>query len=207
MSKDILAYSMEFTSFLIDSIDETGLSNIRDIVLFGSAARNAADKESDVDIFVNLVKDNDIERKIEKIKNDFYNTEMCRRWQLRGIDNEIKIIAGRLEKWKDLRISIIADGISLYSKYTSRTEGKQKKQKVIIFWDNVRPESKRVLLSKKLYGYNYKKSRYKGLLELTGSTKLGANCIITNLADSKKIIEIFKGLRVTAKTIYVESLL
>ena len=201
MSKDIMAYAMEFASFLVDRTGDADMKNIRDIILFGSVARGTGDKESDVDIFVNLFKDGNIEGRIDKIRDEFYDTEICKKWRLRGIKNDIRIIAGRLEKWKELKISILDDGISLYSKYTGLAGGKQN---VIIFWDNVRPESKRVLLSKKLYGYNYKKMRHKGLVELTGSTKLGANCIITDTGSSKRMLEVFKELSVTPKTMYVE---
>lgn len=192
---------MEFASFLLESLDNNDMKNVKDIILFGSVSRGVAERDSDVDIFVNTLKESGIEGKIDKIKNDFYATEMFRRWKLKGVENEIKIMSGRLDKLKDLKISIIDDGISLYSKYTARSEGSQQ---VIIFWDNVKPESKRVLLSKKLYGYNYKKTRYRGIVELTNSTKLATNCIISDLGDSKKILEVFKELGITAKTIYVE---
>ena len=202
-SKDMLSYAMDFASFLVDNLEEADLKNIRDIILFGSVARGTAEKKSDVDIFVNLVKDSGAEKRISGIADDFYGTENFSRWKRRGIDNEIKIIADRLGRWKDLNISIISDGIVLYSKYTGRAEGEQQ---VIIYWDKIRPESKRVLLSKKLYGYRYKKARYKGIAELTNSTKLGPNCIITDLKDAGKILDIFKENGMTAKAIYVSRL-
>lgn len=201
MNKDITAYAMEYVSFLADNLDEADMKNIRDIVLFGSVARGTGDRESDVDIFVNVMKEGKIEGKIDKLTDKFYGTEACRKWRLRGIKNDINVITGRLEKWKDLKISVLDDGISLYSKYTGIAGGAQS---VIIFWDNVKQESKRVMLSKKLYGYNYKKTRSRGLVELTGSTKLGANCIITDPGSSKKMLEVFKDLGVTPKTMLVE---
>lgn len=200
MNKTLLAYTIDFASFLVDSLEEKDMKNIKEIILFGSVSKGMADKDSDVDIFINIFKKDNIERKVEKIKNDFYKGEIYKRWKLRGIDNEIKIIVDSLDKWKDLKISIISDGITLYSKYRGYVKGEQK---VIIYWDKIDNESKRVLLSKKLYGYNYRKMRYKGLLELTSSEKIGSNCIITNLEDAKKILDIFKEQEITAKTIYV----
>lgn len=200
MNKEILAYSVDFVSYLIDSLEEPGLKNIVEIILFGSAARGTSDRESDVDIFVNVLKQNNMEAKVERIKEGFYRSDVFKRWKLRGIENEIRPIVDRLAKWRDLKVSIISDGITLYSKYTARAKGEQQ---VIIYWEKIKPESKRVLLSKKLYGYTYKKSRYKGLLELTGSVKIGPNCIIVSLEHSRKITDLFRSLGITAKTIFV----
>jgi len=41
------------------------------------------------------------------------------------------------------------------------------------------------------------------MIDLTNSTKLSADCIITDLEDSKKIIDMLKDLGVTVNTIYV----
>ncbi len=203
MNKDILSYAIEFVSFLIGNLEQKELGNIKEIIVFGSVARGTAEKGSDVDIFINVISENGIEGRIEKIKEDFYKTEVFKKWKLKGVENEFKIIIDRLEKWKDLQISIISDGFVLFSKYKSQIEGEQQ---VLLYWDKIGNSSKRVLLSKKLYGYTYKNSRYKGLIELTGSVKLGTNCIMVKLEDSEKIIETFESLGIQVKRIYLNRL-
>ncbi len=203
MNKDMLSYTMNFVSFLVDNIDEKDLENIKSIVLFGSVARKSTHKESDIDLFVDVIKQNNIEKKIDKIKEDYFESEKFKKWHLRGIDNAINIIVDRMDKWGDLNLSIVSDGISLYSKYTKNIKGEQK---VIIYWDKISPESKRVSISKKLYGYSYKKSKYKGLIELTNSIKLSSNCIISNLENAKKIVSMIRESKITVKTIYVNQI-
>ena len=117
-----------------------------------------------------------------------------------GIDNPVKCITGRLEKWKDLKPSIIANGIVLYSKYSGLLKGKNY---VIIYWDKVKPETKRVFLSKKLFGYTYKGKTYEGISKVTDIQKLGTNCILVPLESVQKVSKIFKDLKITMKSIHV----
>lgn len=195
---------MDFVSFLIESLDDKCTGNIKEIILFGSVARGTADKKSDIDLFVNVLKQDSItERKIEWVVNEFYKSSAAKNWKLKGIENEIKVLVDRLDKWKDLKVSIVSDGINLYSKYKAQTKGSQQ---IIIYWDTVRPESKRVLLSKKMYGYTYKKFKYEGLVKLTQATKLGSGCIIVGLENSKPILNMFREMGITAKTIYLSSI-
>ena len=199
MNKKLLAYAMDFVSFFIEEFQEDSMKRVKDIILFGSVARGSAGKDSDVDIFINMTNAENIESKIEKIKSDFYKTEIFKRWKMKGVENEIKIIADRLDKWKDLKISIISDGIILYSKYTGASKGEQQ---AILYWGGIKDQSKRVLLSKKLYGHTQGKFKYKGMVELTGAEKLGPNCILASLQDSKKFIDIFNEMKITVKRIY-----
>lgn len=200
MNKELLSYAIDFVSFLVDRIPQKEMANIKEIILFGSVPRGEAGKTSDVDVFVNVIKRDNLERTVEKIANDFYNTEIFRKWKLRGVENEIKAIVDKMDAWKDLKVSLISDGITLYSKYLGHVRGKQQ---VIIYWGKVKPDSKRVLLSKKLYGYSYRGSRYKGLAELTNTAKLAANCVMANLEDSRKITDMMRDMGITFRTIYV----
>ncbi|HLD41715.1 MAG TPA: hypothetical protein VJB06_01660, partial [archaeon] len=93
----------------------------------------------------------------------------------------------------------------LYSKYMTESKGDGEVH-IIFYWDKIGNESKRVLLSKKLYGYRLKKSKYKGLIELTGSIKLGTNCILISLDNSRKFVDLFDSLGITAKRIHVSKI-
>ena len=83
MNKSLLAYAIDFVSFLVDNLDEKEMRNIKEILLFGSVSKGKADKKSDIDIFVNIIKHDNIERIIDRIKKDFYDTEIYKKWKLK----------------------------------------------------------------------------------------------------------------------------
>ncbi len=200
MNRKLVPYAMSFASFFMSSLSEADQGNIKDIILYGSAARGDFREDSDVDIFVNVYKQGSIEKKVERIVESFYKTEAFRRWKLLGIGNTISCITDNIEKWKDLKTSIISNGITLFSKYTGKSEGRQF---VIVYWGKIGSESKRVFISQKLYGYKTKKSVYKGLLDQTGSIKIGANCIFVPLENSSRVLDTFRSNKITVKMIYV----
>jgi len=196
---EYFSYAISFVSFLVKRIE---LDNVKEIVLFGSVPRGSATKESDVDLFIDVVENNkSFEKKVASAVKEFYKSEFFRMWKLQRIDNEIKCITGRLENWKELNQSMIANGITLYSKHRGKLEGENS---VIIYWDNVRPESKRVMLSKKLYGYKTGNKEYEGTIKKSKSgLKLGTNCIIVPLEESELFLNIFKKLGVKFRTLYI----
>jgi len=202
MNRELLAYAGHFVSFLLQNIEQKTLENIKEIILFGSVARGEAGKASDVDIFINVFRgDKATEKPIQAIVKKFYASAQFKGyWKLIGVENEIKCIVGRLEKWKELEPSIISNGVLLYGKYTGLAKGKAF---VLVYWGKAKPESKRVLLSKKLYGYAYKGREYSGLLESAEATKLGSNCLLVPLENSKGVMQVFKDLKVQARTIHV----
>ena len=69
----LIAYSYDFVSFLLEKTRY--LDKINSIILFGSVAREEAGKNSDVDIFMDIIsKDKKIENEIKKIKENFYDS-------------------------------------------------------------------------------------------------------------------------------------
>src|SRR3989344_3974678 len=195
MKNKYFGYASQYVSFILHNID----NSIQEIILFGSAARGEATRSSDIDIFFSVQQENKtITKRVLELTKKFYATEFCRIWKNMGIDNEIKPIVGVIEDW-NLKQSIIANGITLFGKYrASITEGSPM---VIIYWEPVKNQSKRVLLSKNLYGYSYKKKQYKGLLEK--DAKLGANCIAVTLEKAQPIINIFNKMKIHFKSMYV----
>src|SRR3989338_9565675 len=85
-SRKLAAKAMDFASFIIESGGEP-----KQIVLFGSVARGDADTESDIDIFVESEDG-------EKIKGMEKNFEMTKgeQWKLKGADNPISLVTGKL---------------------------------------------------------------------------------------------------------------
>jgi predicted nucleotidyltransferase len=190
-----LSYAVDFTSFLLERIDER---NIERIILFGSASRGEADKESDIDIFIETINKVDIKKRIEKIKDDFTNSVKFQKyWDLKGINNEIKIIAGRLDDWRDLRNSVIANGIVLYGKYESTPANAT--HKTVYSWGKIKPDSKRVLLFKRLFGYKAEKKGYEGMVDKYGGEKLGTGSIIIPTKHALVFMQLFKKMKITVK--------
>ena len=101
MSSKLIPYAMSFVSFLMSDLDETDKENIKEIILYGSAARGDFRKDSDVDIFINVYKTGPTEKKVDRIIEEFYKTEIFKRWKLLDIENQISCITDNIDKWKD----------------------------------------------------------------------------------------------------------
>lgn len=193
---ELVSYAMDFVSYLMQNLSEKHISRISSIILFGSAARGEAGKDSDVDIFIDS-KDEKLEKNIEKITRNFYDSIKFRKyWNLLGIKNDIHIIAGQLDEWK-LKDSMLGSSVVLYEKYSPKL--KEGRNRIILSWGNIKPNSKRVMMNKKLSGYNYYGKRYSGLLEKYNGSKLGANVIIVNAEDIKLFLDVFRSFKAAVK--------
>ena len=130
----IKAYASYFVSYLLNTLNVKDLPNIKAIILFGSAARDEASKESDVDIFIDIKKNKkNFDKKTAEVENNFYKSREALLFKAKGIDNKINIIIGKIDEWKDLKKSIESTGLILYGSYVaSKTEGKKK---ALIFWN------------------------------------------------------------------------
>lgn len=204
MNSKILPYAMDFASFLMDELKEKETEKVKSIVLFGSAARGQVVKNSDIDILLDVMSESEaMERRTSFIVEAFYKSAKFRQWKLLGIGNRISCIVGRLDKWKELKTSVMADGIVLFGKYIGSAGGKAS---AILHWGKVKPESKRVLLSKKLYGYLQAGRKYQGLVEKSGATKLGTNCIMTPLESARLFERVFEGLGIQVRVMHVQKM-
>jgi len=201
---ELKAYAIDFLSFLMEKIKRVEQINM--ILLFGSTARDQGSKNSDIDIFVDLTTENKsekdrIEKEIKSIKEEFYSSIKFKDyWNLKGIKNEINIIIDNLKDWK-LKDSMIGSSIILYQKYNPalKKENIQGENKTILSWEAIKPNSKRVMLNKSLFGYNYYGKRYSGLIEKQNSEKIGSNVILISSKDINEFEKLFKRFRVTIK--------
>jgi len=189
MNLKIRAYASYFASFLINNLDD--FSNLKSIILFGSVVRGEADKDSDVDIFIDVKKLNkNKEKEIKKILEGFYKSREALLFKTFGIDNKINLIIGRLDEWKDLKESIDSNGIILYGNYIS---GKASGEKhALIYWGEI--GKNRGAFLNKIYGFSVKGKRYKGFLEANSGRRLGKSCVmipIVGLADLEKILKYY----------------
>lgn len=177
MNNLIISYAMDFSSFLIQNLEISDINKINSIILFGSAARGDAKETSDVDIFIEVIEENKkLYEKIMNIKNNFFNSMKFKKyWALIGIKNEIQIIIGNINNWK-LKNSMPGNSIIFYQRYSPKLESGT--NKTILSWEVIKNNSHRVMLNKKLFGYNYYNKRYKGLIETYHGKKIGANVIL-----------------------------
>lgn len=191
-----LAYAIDFVSFVLERVN---LDNIKEIIIFGSAARSEADSDSDIDIFINLFNnDNTLEKKVKEIKERFNDSIKSKNyWALKSTQNEISVIVGKLNEWKELKNSIISNGITVYKKFQDQPENA--KQLTLFSWENLRPESKRVLLSKRLFGYTKSSKFYEGLIQKYNGEKLGKGIIAVPTETEKTFLKLFKDMKIAIK--------
>jgi len=201
----MIAYAQNFVSFFISSLSGKELSKIKSIILFGSVARSENSKKSDVDLFIDVFEDEKkIEEKAKEAVENFYKSIFFEKyWKLLDVKNEFNIVVGVLDQWKELKTSIIAGGLILYKKYSEKIDGKNF---VLVYWDKIKPESKRVWLSKIIYGYTYKKKKYDGMLEKYDGKKISSNCILVPIDNYPAIISKFKQAKIQFKHVHVSVL-
>ncbi len=192
----LIAYAADFASFLIARPQET-YKRIGKIVLFGSVARGEAGEKSDVDIFIDTAYEKKVGRDIENAKKEFYESVKFKKyWRLLGIQNDIRCVVGRLKDWKDLQRSIISDGIVLYGKYTSGV--KITRLLAILAWGAIKPETKRVLFNKRMFGYTQKGKFYPGILQKSGGEKLN-NAVLVPLENTRDTLALFRRMGIKAE--------
>ncbi|MBI2632326.1 nucleotidyltransferase domain-containing protein [Candidatus Pacearchaeota archaeon] len=196
----IKAYASYFVSYLIANLNKKDLSNLKAIILFGSAAREEATKESDIDIFIDIKKDQkNLNKKVDEITNNYYKSREALLFKTKGIDNKINIVIGKIDKWKDLKKSIESNGIYLYSFYVStKMEGKKK---ALIFWNKIKRN--RGAFLNKIYGFKVKDKKYRGLLEEFQGEKLGKSTILIPIEYREDLIKVLKYYGVNARIIEV----
>lgn len=196
MKSKLAAYALDFASFLIQKIEK---NEIKQIILFGSTAREEANKNSDVDIFIDVIKENKLlEDEIRKVLEDFMESAKYKNyWKPLGIENDISLTIGKLEKWGDLKSSIIANGIILYGKFKPEIIGGN--HKTFFIWENVAPNSKRVLFNKQLLGYKQKGRFYEGLIQRYSGERMGKGCILAPLEHATEFHKLFKKYKISVK--------
>lgn len=100
---------------------------------------------------------------------------------------------GALEKQK-----IPVGAVVLYSRYVKKQ--KEGKRKLLILWEVVKPDSKRVLLNKRLFGYTHSGKFYDGLLQKYGAEKLGKGCIAIPISSAQIFLSLFNEMKVSIET-------
>lgn len=196
MKLNLISYVMDFASFLIQKIKDK--NRINNIILFGSVSRGEEEETSDIDIFIDVNKGNSkLEKEINQILDNFLDsTKYKNYWKLLGIKNEIKLTIGKLNNWKELKPSMVSNGITLYGKFKSDVNGKHR---TLFVWENIKPNSKRVLFNKQIFGYKYGKKFYPGLLQKYEGERLGKGCILVDLEHYIIFHKLFKKYKIPVR--------
>jgi predicted nucleotidyltransferase len=189
MRNKIISYSIHFISFLLEN-------NIvpRRAILFGSVVTGEYDKESDIDIFIDIDTS-----KEQEIRNSLklFNRIFGEKWKLKGIENSISVIVGNInsKKWENLKRSIQSHAILLYGVYN---EPPMDIKPYFLFRLNFRKmsRSQKIRIWRQLYGYTQKvgKKIYKkqGIVREYGGTKLEKSIVIvpsSKLFDFKQFLK------------------
>ena len=202
--EELLAYSVSFVASLLE---EEIAKDIDTIILFGSVPRGTFDEESDIDLFIDTKKD--IGKDVLKALALFKKSTTQKKWELKGVKNELSIKVGNIKKW-GLKRDLLSDGIVLFGKYKEMPEN-------IEYYLLIRPsfknfsKSKQVKIWRKLYGYRQKvgKKMYKspGLIETVGGKRL-EQCMLVPMKDKRTIIEFLNKTKVkyTINEIWSDSL-
>ena len=201
---EIYSYIGDFLSLLYFKKDFLG--KINSIVLFGSAARGNFDKESDMDIFIDVKNKEDIKEIEEIISSTLSEFELKAKgsWHIRGIKNPIKCIAGVLKdkRWDELRKDMQSYGTVLYGKFISSSEGLSSYS---LFEYSLKDfkQKNRVAFLRELLGYKSKKKKktyaHKGLIEKINGIKLENNNIIIPSKEALALQKFFTKRKITPK--------
>lgn len=186
---DLIAYSNAFVSFILKPLEKF---EIREIILFGSVARGEFDKNSDIDIFIDIQNEKDSEKINGAISiqlKKFYKSKIREVWLNKGITNEIKVKVGDLDKWK-LKRSIISDGITLFGKYKGLP--KRVEQYYIFVIKPIPNITKRNKVIRELFGRKENNYHKKGLIEQFNGKRLSPVSFIVPVKSSNEIFSIFK---------------
>lgn len=193
--------------FLSQVFEEESLKNeIKEIILFGSVAKNTYDKKSDIDLFFhikNKEKIREIEETIKKILKIF-EIKAEKTWHLKKMNFPINILVGSLndELWKGIKDEIASSGIILYSGYKELPE---KINHYLLFsysLNNLKRKDKMRII-RTLLGYKLKKGKkeyiQKGILGKINGIKLASNVVLVPMNESIKLKKIFNENKINYK--------
>lgn len=194
----LIEYSSYFVAYLLSNLEKKYKEDINKIILFGSVAREEAEKESDIDIFIDVKKKTKkVETEVRRLEENFYNSREASLFKLKGVNNKFSIILGKLDDWKELKTSIESTGIVLYGKYIP--SGVKGRKYAVIFWDKI--GKNRGAFLNKIYGFKAKGKRYPGLIEKLAGKKLGKSSIMIPIENKDEILKLIRDYIVSAKII------
>lgn len=184
------AYTYSFLSFLMPKL-ELGL--IKNIILFGSVTRDEFDKNSDIDLFIEIYdssKEGIVKNFVDSALTQFTKSNVYKEWKLRGISNAISCMVGALNEQSDLKRSIISNGVIFYGKYSEPIKGNNY---TLFNIETISEKNKRYRVFRKLFGRKEKgKIIKKGLVEGLGGKQISTRTFILPLEQTPIILKLLK---------------
>lgn len=192
------SYAAYFTAYLLDNLESA--DNIMRISLFGSASRDEAEQNSDIDIFIETKrKTNKFEREVQNLLEKFYQSRESTLFKAKGIENRFSIKIGNLKEWAELYKSIASTGIILYGSYEATDVQAGMRHFAIIFWESI--GKNRGAFLNKLYGFKTGGQSYSGLLSKFQGKRIGKSCIIVPVQYKADFLQLIRHHEVKAKII------
>ena len=193
-------YANYFVAYLFNNLKNA--DNIKRIVLYGSAAKGETNKDSDIDLFIEIKGKNEkFSKEIYKIEKNFYESREATLFKSKGVNNKFDIKIGFLKEWKLLYRSIASTGIILYGHYEAEELPSGVKHFILIFWDKI--EINRGAFLNKVYGFKVGSKRYSGMLEKFEGKRTGKSCIMLPIENKDDIFRLLREHKVNARTIEV----
>ena len=196
-------YALAAAAFLLNSLPDNLFRKVRQVILFGSVATDAAGPDSDVDIFIDvdmkIAEIAQVKRIIKKSIHDFSVTVDALKFKLDGVDNPLSVRIGKLDEWHDLKESIESSGMVFYGAYAPAR--KLGKKYLIFYWEKLGIPNRGALLNK-LYGYRAGK-RYPGLLEKIGGRRIGKSAVLVPVRRKSEVILLMERYKVDYKVVEI----
>lgn len=196
-TRTAIAYAENALSFLF--LDNGVKDHIKGVYLFGSAVRGELTKGSDIDLFIDcpLEQEKLIKGISKAAVSRFYASKDFEKWRMFKFDYPLSVQAGDLAAW-DLRKSIIAEGILIYStSIPAIKKGNNDLGKRITIFTVVLPKRKKdyIKFIRAIAGRNEKGYKDSGLLGEIKGERLGTNVFIVptkSLYKVKALMDKFK---------------
>lgn len=189
-----LAYAQNALSFIF--LDRIMVNKCSAIYLFGSAARGEMEKESDLDIFFDfevlsadsvqnerLIKEK--ESAIQAAFSRFSKSNDFLKWKLLRFTPQFSVNVGKLEDW-ELKTSILADGILLYSKELI-TSLKIIKRHFLIMYELPQKKTKYLSFIRTLFGRKEQGYHDAGLVGVCNGKRIASTALLIPKENAEQI--------------------
>ena len=194
-TNDLIAYAMEFSSFLMRS---DAADAVRRVVLYGSVARGDHDDESDIDVFVDCGEDDSVLDIVARTKIAFELSGTQELWRLKGLRNPLSVKAGDITTW-DVHRSIVSSGILLYGRFSGRPDAAALHCLLSLDVSHL-PRKDKMRAWRALYGYQQKvRDRLftaPGVIRTNGGRKLGNGVVLVPVEGKDAVVKVLREHRV-----------
>lgn len=199
--KNMFPYIFDYISIIFENVEIK--KYVKRIILFGSVATGEHDKESDIDLFIDVPK-NKIKRieKIIKYTEKRFYTISKNKWSLSSINNPIKCIIGGLQepRWKEIKSEIISTGILLYGKFEVLPK-KLSHYSLFTYSLSRLQQKEKMKFLRKFFGYKSTKEGkeyiQEGFLIGIGGKKLTSNSLLIPVEKSRQVQKLFNLFKIT----------